>query len=177
MPTLHRHAASAAARPDRRITALLRRDVLPESFEALVAAKQRREDRRVRQQDVAGPLVLRRHPQEHVELAVAGLRERMRPRRIDRLLREQVNGRRIGRRDGVMREMRMEVERLYALEPAAGVEVAALDERLKLLRSLDGGWTQSVLIVNGDTEPLHHRARVLAEPLLARHERIAVVRV
>ena len=52
----------------------------------------------------------RRHPEEHVELAVTGLRERMRPRQVDRLLREHVNGRRVVVVIGVVRQMRMEVE-------------------------------------------------------------------
>ena len=81
------------------------------------------------------------------------------------------------RRDGVMRQMRMEVEGLHAFEPAARIEVAVLDQRLKLSGSLDGGRTQSVLIVNRHTQPLHHRPCVLAEPLLTRNQRVAVVRV
>ncbi len=80
-------------------------------------------------------------------------------------------------RDGVVRQMRMEVEGLHAFEPAASIEVAALDQRLKLSGSLDGGRTQSVLIVNRHTQPLHQRPGVLAEPLLTGHERVAVVRV
>ena len=40
-----------------------------------------------------------------------------------------------------------------------------------------GGRTQSVLIVNRHTQPLHQRPRVLAEPLLTRNQRVAVVRV
>src|SRR5205814_4667 len=83
--------------------------------------------------------------------AVTGLGERMRSRQIDGLLGEQVNGGRIGCRDGVVRQMRMEIERLYAFEPAACIEVAVLHERLQLFGSLDGGWTQSVLIVNWHT--------------------------
>ena len=112
-----------AVRPPHSVGASLRRDVLPEPLEAVVAAEQRREDRRIGEQDVAGPIAFRRHPEEHVELTVTGFRERMRPRHIDRLLREQVNGRRIVGGDGVVRQMRMEVEGLHAFEPAAGIEV------------------------------------------------------
>ena len=80
-------------------------------------------------------------------------------------------------RDRVVRQMRMEVERLHAFEPAAGVEVAVLDQRLELSGPLDGGRAQAVLIVNRHAEPLHQRPGVLAEPLLTGDERIAVVRV
>ena len=58
---------------------------------------------------------------------------------------------RVGRRDGVVRQVRVKIERGYAFEPSARVEVAALDQRLELFRSLNRGWTQSVLIVNGHT--------------------------
>src|SRR5205823_11510900 len=132
----------AARQPDS-VAASPRRDVSAEPLEAFVAPEQRREDRRIREQDVAGAVPFRRHPQEHVELAVTGLGERMRSRQIDGLLGEQANGGRIGCRDGVMRQMRMKIERLYAFEPAARIEVAVLHERLQLFAPLDGGWTQS----------------------------------
>src|SRR3954469_6702610 len=179
IPTLQRHATSVAARAEPRITAspLLRGDVLPEAFEALVASEQRREDRRVGQQDVAGPFALRRHPQEHVELAVSCLREWMRPRGINRLLRQQVNGARFGRGDRVVGQMRVKVERLNPFEPAPRVKVVALMQRLQLPRARDGGRAQAVLIVNGYAQALHQRPRVLAETLLPRNQRVAVVRV
>ena len=41
---------------------------------------------------------------------------------------------------------------------------------MKLFGSLDGGRAQSVPIVNGHTEALHERPRVLAEPLLPRDQ-------
>src|SRR3954469_19760300 len=83
----------------------------------------------------------------------------------------------LGRRHGVVRPVRGEIERWDALEPSARVEVATFDQRLELFRSLNGGWTQSVLVVNGHTQTLHHRSRVLTEALLARHQRVAVMGV
>ena len=66
---------------------------------------------------------------------------------------------------------------MHAFEPAARVEVAVLDERCELSGSLDDGRAQSVPIVDRHAQPLHQRPRVLAEPLLTRHQRVAVVRV
>ena len=73
--------------------------------------------------------------------------------------------------------MRVKVEGLHALEPAAGVEVAVLEQRLELSRAGHRRRAQPVLIVNRHAQSLHHRARVLAETLLARNQRVAVVRV
>ena len=52
-----------------------------------------------------------------------------------------------------------------------------LIERLQLSGAGDRGRAQAVLVVNRHAEPLHERTRVLAEPLLPRDERVAVVRI
>src|SRR5206468_1757855 len=102
------------------------RDVIPEALQALVATEQRREDRRVREKNVAGTFPRRRHPQEHVELAVPGLGEWMRMRHVDRLSRQHVDGARLVSRYGIVRQVRMEVESRYAVEPATGIVVTCL---------------------------------------------------
>ena len=82
--------------------------------------------------------------------------------------------------DGVMRQVWVEVERLYAFEPAWGAS--------RSLPRLMSGCSCLVppsstvagrnlyLIVNRHSQPLHHRPGVLAEPLLTRDQRVAVVR-
>lgn len=88
------------------------REILPEALQALVPAEQRREDRRIRQENVPRSFVNRRHPQEHVELAVAGLNEGVRPGHIDRLPCQDMDGFWIVCRNRVMREVHVKDERL-----------------------------------------------------------------
>ena len=57
------------------------------------------------------------------------------------------------------------------------VEVAERGQRRDLVGALDDRRAQSPLVVNGNVERLHQRARVLTEPLLAWHQRVAVVLV
>src|SRR5258707_1443780 len=76
-----------------------------------------------------------------------------------------------------MRKMRMEVEGSDASEPASGVEVSKGVQGSDLICVLDGCRAQSVAILNGHDQPLHHGERIAAEALLSRHERIAVVGV
>src|SRR5262245_11972034 len=85
------------------------REIAPEVRETLRSAEQRREVRRVDEQDVAGALALRRHPEQRVELLVARRRERMRALEIDGLLSEHADATRVLRRDSVVRQMRVEV--------------------------------------------------------------------
>src|SRR4030095_7038232 len=60
-------------------------EISPETLQAVRAAKQCGEDRRVGQQDVSGAFVLRRHPDQGVEFCVARLGERMWPVEINGL--------------------------------------------------------------------------------------------
>ena len=135
--TRKRSAVRLRGRMTRCVLVLLHRDVVPEAVKALVATKERREDRRVREENVSGSLAARRHPQEHVELAVPRLGVWMRVRHVDGLPSENADRVRILGRHCVVRQVRMEVETLDALEPSARIEILRLDERLKLRRSLD----------------------------------------
>ena len=88
----------------------------------LRAAKERGEDGGINQHDVSGPLLVRRHPQEAVELAITGLGERMRSVQIDRLPCKHLDG--AASCQFVMRQMRMEVEGRHVIEKAEFIEVA-----------------------------------------------------
>ena len=65
--------------------------------------------------------VSRPHP--FVELLVAGLNERMRPRYIYRLPGQDMNGLRIVGSHGIVRQVHMEDKGLYAFHPATSVNV------------------------------------------------------
>ena len=65
--------------------------ISPEISQAVIRAEQRAEDRRIGKKDVTGPIALRRHPEQHVELGIAFLDEWVRLRRIDGLTRQHVN--------------------------------------------------------------------------------------
>src|ERR1700756_1460499 len=73
--------------------------------------------------------------------------------------------------------MRMKVEGSDAGEPAAGVKVSKGVQGSNLICVLDGCGAQSVAILNGHAQALHHGERVATEALLPRHERVAVVGV
>ena len=155
-----------------------RREVLPEALEALVAAEERRKDRRVREQDVAGAIARGRHPEEHVELAISGVGERMRLRRIDRLTREDVNRLRVIGRSRRSAAGAVKDERLDALEPAARVEVVRRS-RAPPSACVPGSVAgrKPLTVYHRNPEAVHQRTRVRSEALLARHEPIAVMEV
>jgi hypothetical protein len=58
--------------------ALLGRNVLPKSLQALVTSEQGGEDRGIRKQYVSTSFTTWRHPEEHVEYAISHLREGVR---------------------------------------------------------------------------------------------------
>ena len=153
------------------------RQIAPEVRQTVRAAEKRGEIRGVDEHDVAGALLVRRHPEQAIELRVAGRSERVRPVEIDRLARQQMD--RLGVLGGqlVVRQMRMEIERRDVLEQAQLVDVPKGGQRRDLLGAFDDRRPQTLLVVHRDVERLHQRAGVLAEALLARHERVAVVEV
>ena len=57
------------------------------------------------------------------------------------------------------------------------VEVAKRGQRRDLVGAVDNGGPQSPRVVDRDVEAVHQRAGVLAEPLLTRHQWVAVVSV
>src|SRR5262252_5457513 len=69
----------------------------------------------------------------------------------------------------------MEVERFDAYQPTMGVEVHVLSQRCNLCCSLDNRGAQPPAILDGHTKSFHQRTCVLAEPLLPRNERVAVM--
>src|SRR5262249_53513717 len=71
------------------------RHVPPEVPKAVRAPKQRGEDCRIGEQDVAAPTTFRRHPDARIELPISRRRERVRPGRVDRLPGQHVNGLRV----------------------------------------------------------------------------------
>src|SRR5436309_6834133 len=85
----------------------LRREICPKACEAFIPPEQRRENRGVGQQNITSTLPIRRHPQEHVELAIPCLDKGVRLRGVDRLPRKDMDSGRIISRDGVMRQMHM----------------------------------------------------------------------
>src|SRR5712671_485122 len=99
------------------------REILPEVMQARIAAEQRRENRGVCEQDVAGALAVWRHPEEHVEFTVSRFGERMRLRHIDRLSSQYTDGFRIIRSDCILRQVHVKHERCDIRHPAPGIEI------------------------------------------------------
>src|SRR6476620_3144599 len=154
-----------------------RRKIAPEAVQAVRAAEQRGEDCRVCEQDVAAACAARRHPEEGIEFLVPGPGKRVRYRRLDCLLPQYPDRFGIIGRHRIMRQVRVEIERGYAFQPAARVEVAHCIERRDLTGFLDRGRTQAVAVFDGNAETLHQGACVATEPLLARHQLVAMVLV
>src|SRR5262245_2207346 len=106
-----------------------RSEVAPERLEAVGAAEQRREVRGVDDQDITGSLACGRHPEQGVEIDIAGGRKRVRPVGVDRLARQDVNRARSRRRDAVMRQVKMKAEVRDTAQKAQFVEVLGFLER------------------------------------------------
>src|SRR5215212_6952932 len=92
------------------IYALHRGEILPEILETICAAEQGCKMCRIHQQDVAGPIIFWRHPEQDVELGIPRRRKRMRPLEVNGLLSEQMYRSAIRFLDRVMRQVRMKVE-------------------------------------------------------------------
>src|SRR5580693_3459220 len=73
--------------------------------------------------------------------------------------------------------MRMEVEGRDVLQEAKAVDVVEGRERSNFVCAFHKRGPKAVGVVYGNAKPLHQRARVLPKPLLARHERIAMVQI
>src|SRR5262245_19908524 len=98
-------------------------NILPEVFQALIASEQYAEDSGVCQQHITRSVAARRHPEEHIELPVPRFCERMRPGHIDRLSGQNMNGPGVIGCQCVVRQVHMEIEVCYSLEPAFGIQV------------------------------------------------------
>src|SRR5262249_1498791 len=101
----------------------------------------------------------------------------MRPGKIDRLPRQNMNGLRVLCRQRIVGQVEMEVERSHSIQQTWFVEILVEGQGRDLISSLDDSRPEPELIKDGHFESLHQRARVLAEALLARHEFIAVMLV
>src|SRR5262249_3650 len=132
-----------------------RSKVSPEVLETVGAAEERGEIGRVDQNDISGSLLIRRHPKEAVELRVACRSERMGTIEVDGLTRQNLNRLAVRRRQFVVRQMRMEIDRRDVLEQPQTVEVSEGRERRDFIRSFDPCGPKAVGIVYGNVEPLH----------------------
>ena len=65
-----------------------RGEIFPELLQAFVGSEQRTEHRLIREQNFSSASSFGWHPHERIELAIAGFRERMRLRQVNRLGRE-----------------------------------------------------------------------------------------
>ena len=73
--------------------------------------------------------------------------------------------------------MRVEVEGRDVLQEAKAVEVVEGRQRSNFGCAFHQRGPKAVGVVYRNAKPLHQRARVLPKPLLARHERVAVVQI
>ena len=107
---------------------------------------------------------------------LARLGERVRTFEIDRLPREHLDGS-CAPGQFIMRQMRVEVEGRDIAQEAKAVEVVEGRQRSNFVRAFHERGPKAVGVVNRNAKPLHQRARVLAKPLLARDERVAVMQI
>ena len=124
----------------------------------------------VDEQDVAGSLFVRRHPEQAVELLVPSGCEGMRAIGIDELPRQDMHRLGVLGRNFVVRQVQVKIECGDVVQQSHLVEVAERGQRCNLLRPFHDCRTKPPLIDDRDVERLHQRACVLAESLLARHE-------
>ena len=119
-------------------------EIPPEIFQTIRAAEERGEVGQVHEHDVSGPLLVRRHPEQAVELRVASRGEGMRTVGIDRLACKQMDRLAVLFSNFVVRQVRMEVERRNVVEQAELVDVAKRGQRRNLLRAFDYRRTEAV---------------------------------
>ena len=93
-----------------------KREIPPEVFQALRATEERGEMGHVQQHDVSSALLIWRHPEQTIELRIAGCGERMWTIEINRLAREQMYRFVVLGGDLVVRQVRMEIQRRDIVE-------------------------------------------------------------
>src|ERR1700704_2693893 len=131
------------------IGSLHQRKVAPEVRDAVRDAEEHGEVRRVHHHDVTGALLVRRQPNQAVELRVAGFGERVRTLHINGLPGEHMHVLAGVLRQRVVRQVRMQAERVYVDEQSFLVEVAKGRERRDVFRPFDYRRTQTPLIPHG----------------------------
>ena len=149
----------------------------PKVLKTIRTAEERGEVRRVHEDDIAGSLLIRRHPEQTVELGVTGCGEGMRTVEINRLARQQVHRFAVLLSNFIVRQVWMKVERRDICEQAELIKVPKLGKPRDLIRTLDACGTKPSLIVHRHVQSFHQRAGVLPEALLAWHEAVSVVAV
>src|SRR5215471_7625049 len=97
------------------------------------------------------------------------------PLEVDGLPREEAHVFRIPGRDLVMRQVEMEVERRDAIEKPELVQISVGGQRRDFFRAFNQCRPKTVLVDDRYLERLHQRARVLAESLLSRNQRIPMM--
>src|SRR5437667_12104521 len=98
----------------------------------------------------------------------------MRPRRVDRLPSEDVNGPSVVGRQRVVRKMHVEVERRDTREPASAIQVPRDRQGRDLLRPGNERWAKAVAVLDGYAEPPHRRSGVPPKTLPAGPQSIGV---
>src|SRR5204863_10094019 len=121
-------------------------------------------------------LVRRRHPKEAVKFFVALLNEWMRTANINWLPRQQTDGIRVAGYF-IVRQMRMEVKGDDTFMRLELIDVSVSRRRLQLFSAFHSCRVESILIHHWYTKPLHQWTCVLAEALLARDKRVAMMPV
>ena len=119
-------------------------EIPPEVHQTVSAAEERGEVCRVHEHDVSDALLVWRHPEQAVELRIAGRGEGMRTVGIDRLAGQQMDRLAVFFGNCVVRQMRMEVQCRNVLEQAELVNVPKRGERRELLCAFDYRRTQAV---------------------------------
>ena len=144
--------------------------------EAVRTAEQRREVRRVHQQDVARALVPAGgiHSNTLISLLPAAVNGCGRSRSIG-LAAKHADRARVRRRHSVVREMRVEVERRHRSATRARRDRDSLVSGAMSRVPGDHRGAEAEFVPHGYVQRLHQRACVLAEALLARDERIAMM--
>src|SRR5436190_15253177 len=116
--------------------------IAPEVLQTVRATEECGEIRRVHEHDVSSALLIWRHPEQAIELRVAGCGERVRTIEINGLAREQMHRFGVFGSQLIVRQMRMEIERRDVVEQSKLVNVPESRERRDLLRAFDQRGTE-----------------------------------
>jgi hypothetical protein len=134
---------------------LHRCEVVPQVLQTVRATEQGGEVGGVDERDVARPLTGGRHPDQRVELGVAFRGEGVGSVRVDALTRQDPQLVTFGRRQFVVRQVGVEVERGDVVEQSRRVEIGKAGDGRDLLGALDNGGSQTLNVVHGHIECLH----------------------
>ena len=125
---------------------------------------------------MSSALLIWRHPEQTIELSVAGRRERMWTIEVNGLASEHVH-RLVFTCELVVRQVWMKIQRRDIVEKTKLVDVPEGTQRSYFIRAFHHSWAQSVGVVYWNIKRLHQRASILPKALLARHEPVTVMKV